>query len=87
MAAAIARKMGNKALSLWRDIDDPNAPYDHFPRSFGQRRQQIVGDCFQLKTDADVYNDVRKGEDPIQIMLDFTSNVEERGKRSIRKLP
>jgi hypothetical protein len=31
-------------------------------RSFSQRRQQIVGDCFQLKTDIDVYN----GKHPTQ---------------------
>lgn len=74
---AALTKMGNKSLSLWGDIDDPNAPHDHFVRSFGQRRQQIVGDCFQLKTDADVYNDVRKPADPIQIILDFTLDVEE----------
>jgi hypothetical protein len=74
---AALTKMGNKSLSLWGDIDDPNAPHDHFVRSFGQRRQQIVGDCFQLKTDADVYNDVRKPGDPIQIILDFTLDVEE----------
>jgi hypothetical protein len=74
---AALTKMGNKSLSLWGDIDDPNAPHDHFVRSFGQRRQQIVGDCFQLKTDADVYNDVRKPEDPVQVILDFTLDVEE----------
>jgi hypothetical protein len=74
---AALTKMGDKTLSLWGDIDDPNAPHDHFVRSFGQRRQQIVGDCFQLKTDADVYNDVRKPEKPIQVILDFTLDVEE----------
>jgi hypothetical protein len=70
-------RTGSKTLSLWGDIDDPNAPHEHFVKSFGQRRQQIVGDCFQLKTDADVYNDVRKPELPIQIVLDFTLDVEE----------
>jgi hypothetical protein len=74
---AAMTKTGSKTLSLWGDIDDPNAPHEHFVRSFGQRRQQIVGDCFQLKTDADVYNDVRKPEHPIQIVLDFTLDVEE----------
>jgi hypothetical protein len=54
---ATTKKAGNKTLSLWADLDDPNAPHEHFVRSFGQRRQQIVGDCFQLKTDADVYNE------------------------------
>jgi hypothetical protein len=74
---AAITKTGSKTLSLWGDIDDPNAPHEHFVKSFGQRRQQIVGDCFQLKTDADVYNDVRKPNNPIQIVLDFTLDVEE----------
>jgi hypothetical protein len=68
---------GTTTLSLWGDIDDPNAPHEHFVKSFGQRRQQIVGDCFQLKTDVDVYNARRKPSQPIQIVLDFTVDVEE----------
>lgn len=74
---ATTRKFGHRTLSLWGDIDDPNAPHEHFVKSFGQRRQQIVGDCYQLKTDADVYNDHRKPAEPIQIVLDFTLDVEE----------
>jgi hypothetical protein len=58
-------------------MDDPNTPHEHFVKSFGQRRQQIVGDCCQLKTDADVYNDSRRPVQPIQIVLDFTLDVEE----------
>ena len=58
-------------------MDDPNAPHEHFVRSFGQRRQQVVGDCFQLKTDVDVYNDNRLPAQPIQVILDFTLDVEE----------
>lgn len=74
---ATTKKEGNKTLSLWGDIDDPNAPHEHFVRSFGQRRQQIVGDCFQLKTDVDVYNDSRTPAEPVQVVLDFTLDVEE----------
>lgn len=74
---ATTKKQGNKTLSLWGDIDDPNAPHEHFVRSFGQRRQQIVGDCFQLKTDVDVYNDNRRPAEPVQFILDFTLDVEE----------
>lgn len=74
---AATTKNGNKTLSLWADIDNPNAPHSHFVKSFGQRRQQIVGDCYQLKTDADHYNDARQPADPIQIVLDFTLDVEE----------
>ena len=74
---AATKKIGNRTESLWGDLDDPNAPHAHFVRSFGQRRQQIVGDCYQLKTDADVYNETRRPEEPVQIVLDFTFDVEE----------
>jgi hypothetical protein len=64
-------------LTLWADIDDDSAPRSHFEGAFAQRRQQIVGDCLQLKTDVDVYNDRNKHVEPIQIILDFTQDVEE----------
>ncbi len=74
---AATHKKGNKTLSLWADLDDPEAPHNHFVRSFAQRRQQIVGDCLQLKTDVDVYNDKREPDEPIQVPLDFTLDVAE----------
>lgn len=74
---AATHKQGNKILSLWADLDDPNAPHGHFVRSFAQRRQQVVGDCLQLKTDVDVYNDKRNLAEPIQVPLDFTLDVAE----------
>ena len=74
---AVRSKQGGKTASLWADIDDERAPREHFARSFSQRRQQIVGDCFQLKTDVDVYNDKNPAQAPIQIPLDFTLDVEE----------
>jgi hypothetical protein len=74
---AVRSKSGAKTLSLWADIDDDQAPREHFVRSFAQRRQQIVGDCYQLKTDVDVYNGKDRTQEPIQIILDFTYDVEE----------
>ncbi|RFC33303.1 MAG: hypothetical protein DID92_2727744766 [Candidatus Nitrotoga sp. SPKER] len=74
---AVIKKQGNKTMSLWADMDDINAPHSHFQKSIAQRRSQIVGDCYQLKTDADVYNDKRKSAEPIQVILDFTVDVEE----------
>lgn len=74
---AATQKRGNKTLSLWADLDDPNAPHTHFVKSFAQRRQQIVGDCVQLKTDVDVYNEKRTPVEPIQVPLDFTLDVME----------
>jgi hypothetical protein len=74
---AATHKHGNRTQSLWADLDDPSAPHEHFVRSFAQRRQQIVGDCLQLKTDVDVYNDKRIPAVPLQIPLDFTLDVAE----------
>ncbi|MGQ0485561.1 MAG: hypothetical protein ACT4SY_09450 [Hyphomicrobiales bacterium] len=54
------------------------APRSHMQRAFTQRREQVVGDLVQLATDVDAYNDMHKGEDPIQLILDFTHDVEER---------
>ena len=74
---AAMQKKGSRTLSLWADLDDSNAPHEHFQKSFAQRRQQIVGDCYQLKTDIDVYNDQRAPSEPIQVVLDFTLDIEE----------
>lgn len=74
---AVRSKKGDKSSSLWADMDDDRAPRSHFVKSFAQRRQQVVGDCFQLKTDVDVYNDKNNFQAPIQIQLDFTLDVEE----------
>lgn len=74
---AVRSKKGDKSMSLWADMDDERAPRSHFVKSFAQRRQQIVGDCFQLKTDVDVYNDKNSNQSPIQMHLDFTLDVEE----------
>jgi hypothetical protein len=48
-------------------------------KAFAQRREQIVRDCVQLKTDVDVYNDMNRGkQSEIQLILDFTDDVAER---------
>lgn len=82
---ATMKKSGAKTLALWADLDDPVAPHSHFVESFGQRRQQIVGDCYQLKTDADIYNDHRKPKEPVQVLLDFGIDVEELEQQYRRK--
>lgn len=62
-------------MVLWDDIR--TAPRRHMQVSFQQRRQNIVGDCRQLKTDADSYNDAHAHEDPIQIVFDFSMDLAE----------
>jgi len=74
---AVKERMGNKTMSLWADMDNPNAPREHFVRSFADRRKQIVGDCYQLKTDVDVYNDKNKSHPQVQLIIDFTEDVAE----------
>jgi hypothetical protein len=60
---------------LWEDIR--SAPRRHMEIAFGQRREQIVGDCRQLKTDVDSYNENANDGRPIQLLLDFTRDVAE----------
>jgi hypothetical protein len=62
-------------LVLWDDIR--TAPRKHMQLSFQQRRQGIVGDCRQLKTDVDSYNDAHSVENPIQIVFNFTMDLAE----------
>ena len=63
-----------------------HAPRDHMQKAFIQRRQQIVGDCVQLATDVEVYNDQNPDQPPLPMLLDFRDDVEERrfwdGKRA-----
>jgi hypothetical protein len=54
------------------------APRAHMQMAFTQRRNQIIGDCVQLKTDVDVYNDHNSSEAPIQMVLNFADDVAER---------
>jgi hypothetical protein len=55
------------------------APHTHMEKAFAQRREQIIGDCVQLKTDVDAYNDMNRDKQPeIQLVLDFTDDVAER---------
>jgi|SRR5712675_1060281 len=60
---------------LWADIRD--ASREHMSIAFAQRRQQIVGDCRQLKSDVDSFNENRAKRDPIQMSFDFTLDLME----------
>jgi uncharacterized protein YjaG (DUF416 family) len=55
------------------------ASRDHMEKTFAQRREQIIGDCYHLKIDVDVYNDMNPNEKhEVQLVLDFTEDVAER---------
>ena len=66
-------EQGGEQLYLWADIR--TAPAQHMKIAFMQRRQQIVGECRQLKADVDSYNENRKPEKPIQMTLNFTMDL------------
>lgn len=68
-------KQGDKQITLWADIR--HASRDHMARAFQQRRRQILGDCKQLKADVDSFNDNRIPDNPIQVVFDFTLDLEE----------
>ncbi len=76
-AKHVARKDRNgKQVALWADIrttDDRK----HMQIAFQQRRQQVVGDCKQLKTDMDSYNQNFNTGVSIQLSFDFTLDLEE----------
>ncbi len=74
---AVRITKGGVQYTMWAILN--YAPHDHMEKAFGQRREQIIGDCVQLATDVDVYNDMHKGERPmVQMVLDFTDDVAER---------
>ena len=72
-AARIAQEGEQKVL--WDDIR--TASPEHMQMAFQQRRQQIVGDCRQLKLDVDSYNENANPGPSIQLSLDFSADVEE----------
>jgi hypothetical protein len=62
-------------MTLWADIR--TAGKAHMEIAFQQRRQQVLGDCRQLKTDVDSYNENADLSEPIQMVLDFSRDLEE----------
>lgn len=62
--------------TMWGELG--HASHGHMEKAFTQRREQILGDCLQLKTDADVYNDTSLGSPKIQMVFDFTDDIAER---------
>ncbi|MCP4680652.1 MAG: hypothetical protein GY854_35250 [Deltaproteobacteria bacterium] len=61
--------------TFWVDIDE-RPPRKHMLKSLMNRREQMVGDGLQLTYDAEYWNSINPIEEPIQIELDFTFDVE-----------
>lgn len=66
---------GEEAYLATYDIR--TAGRQHMQIAFQQRRQQIVGDCRQLKADVDSYNENKNDGKPIRIIFDFTLELVE----------
>jgi hypothetical protein len=72
----VRTKAGNgQDLFEWADID--TAPRAHVEKHVQQDRRSIVSDCYALQMKVDHYNAVHPEEDPIQLVLNFTDDVEE----------
>ncbi|MFM0212160.1 hypothetical protein PQQ96_32725 [Paraburkholderia sediminicola] len=69
-------KADGKQLTLWVDIEDATRP--QMLLSLTSRRQQMVGDAVHLKIDEMIWNNHHPDEQPIQQVMDFTEDVEER---------
>lgn len=69
------RGRGSEQQAFWADLRF--ASREHMETAFQQRRQQIVGDCKQLKTDVDSFNDNHNTGDLVQMIFDFTYDLEE----------
>ncbi len=65
-----------KQKTFWGDIRQVDDEYAQ--AAFHQRRTRIVGDCRQLKTDVDSYNDNNINGGHYQLLLDFRDDVAER---------
>ena len=74
---SVRTNIGGVQLSLWADIDK-NASHGFMEKSIGLRRRSIVDDCFQMKMDADHFNEANPKFEPIQPVLDFSEDVAER---------
>jgi hypothetical protein len=62
-----------KQLVLWHDITTATRP--QMQACSQQRRQGIVMDCKQLKTDIDSYNENFNKSVPIKMLWDFTDDL------------
>ena len=62
-------------LVLWDDIR--LAGREHMEVAFQQRRTRLLSGCKQLKTDVDSFNENNVLYEPIQMVFDFTKDLEE----------
>jgi hypothetical protein len=68
-------KRNGENLTLWGDIRDVTPAFMRI--SVGQRRNQMVGECHQLKNDVDFFNERQPVDQQISLVLDFRQDVAE----------
>ena len=71
---AKVRRQG-ELFSEWDDIR--TATREHMQLSFQQHRRKIGGECRQLKTDLDSYNNAHPENPELQISFDFSMDIAE----------
>jgi len=59
----------------WIDIDDEATTRPKMLKTSAKRREQVVGDVYQLTLDLDHWNRAHPSEDPILLATDFTDDV------------
>jgi hypothetical protein len=62
---------------LWIDMEDPNLKHEEAELALQYGRKLIVGDCKQLKTSVDSYNDNNKHGKYIEISFNFVDDMAE----------
>jgi hypothetical protein len=60
---------------LWIDVREDN--HEQVEMAFQYGRKLIIGDCKQLKTDVDSYNDNNPHGRYVEVDFDFTPDIEE----------
>lgn len=71
---SIITKNGSTQLHLWIDTDE--ATRAQMLVAAQLRREQMVGDGLQLSFDLDHWNSINPSEDPIELPMDFTDDIE-----------
>jgi len=71
---AVTTWQGSEQMTLWTDIDV--APRHIAHRSFQQRREQMIGDAVQLTFDVMHWNRINEKDNPIDMPMDFTDDVQ-----------
>lgn len=71
----LPKREKGEQVRLWDDIR--SATRDHMEMSLQQRRQGVVADCHQLKTDADSFNENANPGNTIQLIFDFSADLDE----------